>query len=117
MWASKECVTCEMRSLRLCCVCVVCFCHLCIQGWVNGTFFFRVQHIILVFVSVGFLSYFYLPKAKFSIGKVAFQASNDVGSMNVWFSAVNDTSTSDQLPQADFVFQSFLTSAKVHLWT
>ena len=60
------------------------FCHLCVQGWVNGTVFFRVKHIIVsVFVSVGFLSYFYLPKAKFSIGKVAFQASSDVCSMNV----------------------------------
>ena len=73
-----------MRSLRVCCVSVVYFCHLCVQGWVNGTVFFRVKHIIVsVFVSVGFLPYFYLPKAKFSIGKVAFQASSDVCSMNV----------------------------------
>lgn len=31
--ASKEFVTCEMRSLRSCRLSVVCFCHFCDQGW------------------------------------------------------------------------------------
>ena len=31
-----------------------------------------------------------------------------------WFSAVNNTSTSNQLPQVDFVIQSCLASARVH---
>ena len=71
-----------ISSSKLCVRCLSC--HLCVQGWVNGTIFFSVKHIIVpVFVSVGFLSYFYLPKAKFLIGKVAFQASSNVRSINV----------------------------------
>ena len=117
MGASKECVTCEMRSLGVCCLCTVYIVtlrprlgkwHCFLQGKTRYRF---------GFVSVGFLSYFYPPKAKFLIGKVAFQASSCVRSMNVLFSAVNDPSTCNQLPQADFMFQSFLTSARVHSWT
>ena len=43
----------------------------------------RKTHYRSGFFSVGFLSYFYLPKAKFLIGKVAFQASSNVRSINV----------------------------------
>ena len=72
-----------MRSLRVCCLCVVYIAtlrprlgkwHCFLQGKTRYRF---------GFVSVGFLSYFYLPKAKFLIGKVAFQASSNVRSINV----------------------------------
>lgn len=50
----------------------------------NSTDFLGVKRIIVsVFVSVGILSSFDPPKAKFLIGKVVFQASSDVRSISV----------------------------------
>ena len=50
----------------------------------NSTVFLRVKRsIVSVFVAVEFLPSFYLPKAKFLIGKVVFQASSDVRSISV----------------------------------
>lgn len=86
---------------------------------VNGTVFFRAKRIIvLVFVPVGF---FYLlctsRKQSFQSAKWPFQREATYVRWVFWFSAVNDTSSSNQLPQADFVFQSCFASARVHSWT
>ena len=112
MWTCE----CELRSSRLRCVWL---CRFLDHGWfLKPTIFLMAKQImVLVFVPVGFYPLSTSWKQSFRWLKWPLERVTTYVQWVFWFSAMNDTSTSNRLPQVDFVFQSCLASARVHSWT